>query len=140
MAVKVLFDLPRETHRYFIEPVSETLHLKTMLCSRFLSFFNSLQTSNKMAVRLLSNLCKNNRMTTLGKNIWNIAEDCNCEPIFLTKCRIKSSLKFSILSEENEWKIPILKELVSVRLDKLNIPGFEMDEVSAIIRQLCCGN
>ena len=93
-----------------------------------------------MAVRLLSNLCKNNRMTTLGKNIWNIAEDYNCEPIFLTKCRIKSSLKFSILSEENEWKIPILKELVSVRLDKLNIPGFEMDEVSAIIRQLCCGN
>ena len=63
LAVKVLFDLPRETHRYFIEPVSETLHLKTMLCSRFLSFFNSLQTSNKMAVRLLSNLCKNNRMT-----------------------------------------------------------------------------
>ena len=66
--------------------------------------------------------------------------NCNCKPIFLTKCRIKSSLKFSILSEENEWKIPILKELVSVRLDKLNIPGFEMDEVSAIIRQLCCGN
>ena len=49
MAVKVLFDLPRETHRYFIEPLSENMHVKSML-----SFYSSLQKSMKLCIRFLA--------------------------------------------------------------------------------------
>ena len=34
-AIRILFGLPRQTHRYFIKQSSEQIHLKTMLCSRF---------------------------------------------------------------------------------------------------------
>jgi len=138
MAVKVVFNLPRATHRYFIEPISEKYHLKTMLCSRFVSFFHSLKKSNKIAIRLLSNAFQNNLMTTLGKNIYNIAQDCNCYPSDLTKLYVKSNLTFAEVSDDNFWKIPFLKELLSVRSNEIEIPGFERDELSQIINYLCC--
>ena len=53
--------------RYFIGPISENNHLRTMLCLRFVSFFHSLQKSNKIAIRLFSNAFQNNLMATLGK-------------------------------------------------------------------------
>ena len=109
MAVKILFDLPRETHRYFIEPISESLHLKTMICSRFLSFFHGLQKCDKTAVRLLSNACKSNVMTTLGKNLNNISQDCQCDITDLSKNYVKNNLTFANSPEEDIWKVPMLK-------------------------------
>ena len=41
-AIRILFGLPRQTHRYFIEQISEQIHLKTMLCSQFVSFCKSM--------------------------------------------------------------------------------------------------
>ena len=37
-AVRLMFDLPLQTHRYLIEPVSEVTHLKFVLIERFLEF------------------------------------------------------------------------------------------------------
>ena len=65
--VTVIFNLPREAHRYFIEPISENHHLKTMLCLRFVSFFHSLQKSNKIAIRLLSYVFPKNQWLLLAK-------------------------------------------------------------------------
>ena len=139
MAVKVVFNLPRATHRYFIEPISENHHLKTMLCSRFVSFFHSLPKSNKIAIRLLSNAFQNNLMTTLDKNIYNIAQDCNCYSSELTKLFVKSNLTYAEVSDEIFfWKFSFLKELLSVRSNEIEIPGFERDELSQIINHLCC--
>jgi len=39
-AIRILFGLPRQTHRYYIEHISEQIHFKNMLCSRFVSFAN----------------------------------------------------------------------------------------------------
>ena len=47
-------------------------------------------------------------MTSLGKNIYNIAQDCNCYPSDLTKLYVKSNLTFAEVSDENFWKIPFL--------------------------------
>ena len=33
ITVKVIFDLPRETHQFFIEPMTENIHLKAILCT-----------------------------------------------------------------------------------------------------------
>ena len=56
IAIRILFNLPRQTHRYLIESISESIHIKTMLCSRFVSFCNSLCNSSKLSIRLLYNL------------------------------------------------------------------------------------
>ena len=33
-AIRILFNVPRDTHRYLIESISQCLHVKTMLASR----------------------------------------------------------------------------------------------------------
>ena len=40
VSFKRMFDLPMETHRYLVEPVSDQMHLKKILIKRFLSFIN----------------------------------------------------------------------------------------------------
>ena len=32
VSIRILFELPRDSHRYFIEPVSNVYHVKTLLC------------------------------------------------------------------------------------------------------------
>ena len=41
ISIRILFDLTRETHRYFIEPIYNAPHIKT--CTRFVQFVTSYQ-------------------------------------------------------------------------------------------------
>jgi len=45
-------------------------------------------------------------MTTLGKNIYNIEQGCNCYPSDLTKLNGKSNLPFAEVSDTHFWEIP----------------------------------
>ena len=63
VTVRNVFNLPRTTHRYLIEGVSESVHPKTMLCSRFVNFMEGVSKCTKGSVRYLANLVKNDRRT-----------------------------------------------------------------------------
>ena len=47
-----------------------------MLASRCVSFYETIQASSKLCIRFLSNLCKNELNTVLGRNLFSIANDC----------------------------------------------------------------
>ena len=51
ISIRKMFDLPREAHRYLIEPLSETQHIKSVLMKRFLSFCQQIKQSSKNALR-----------------------------------------------------------------------------------------
>ena len=54
-----------ETHRYFIEPISNVPHIKTVLCTRFVQFVTSLSNCHKLCIRLLVELSKHDLRTVL---------------------------------------------------------------------------
>jgi len=54
-AIRILFNVPRDTHRYLIESISQRLHVKTMLASRSVSFYDTIKASSKLCIRFLSN-------------------------------------------------------------------------------------
>jgi len=54
ISIRILFDIPRNTHRYLIEPISDCFHVKTLLCSRLISFYESLCKSVKPCIRLMT--------------------------------------------------------------------------------------
>ena len=56
VAVRMAYGVPPMTHRYMIEHLSKTLHVKTMLASRFSKFVDSLLNSCKLEVAFLANL------------------------------------------------------------------------------------
>ena len=69
-----------------IESILKCLHVKTMLASRCVSFYET--------IRFLSNLCKNNLNTVLGRNLFSIANDCSVNPSDLSKMLVKKQMKY----------------------------------------------
>jgi len=74
-SMEYFFNVPRDAHRYLIESISQCLHVKTMLASRCVSFYETIEASSKLRIRFLSNLCKNDLNTVLGRNLFSIAND-----------------------------------------------------------------
>ena len=82
---RILFNVPRDTHKYLIESISQCLHVKTMLASRCVSFYETIKGSSKLCIRFLSYLCINDLNPVLGRNLFSIANDCSVNPSDLSK-------------------------------------------------------
>ena len=131
-AIRILFNPTRQTHRYFIESFPESIHVKTMLCSRFVLFCDSLCKSPKLSIRLLYNLSLNDHRTVLCKNILNISCECNVERLFLNESSVKSVMKYAD-TPDNAWRIPLLKELFLARSNHLLTNDFNNVALSYMI-------
>ena len=64
---------------------------------------------------LMTNLCKNDVTTSLGKNLDNISNDCNVTVDNLTKRIVKNSLKYAEIPEDEQWRVPIVNELLNLK-------------------------
>ena len=65
-SIKIKFDLPWQTHRYFMEPLTGQPHVSRILASRFLSFVNMIAKSNKPGLKNLLRLVQNDVRTITG--------------------------------------------------------------------------
>ena len=67
IAIKILWDLPFQTHTKFIEPLSDLPHLQSMLHSRFIGFAKSLERRQEWKQGIGSGTKQNNERTRLTK-------------------------------------------------------------------------
>ena len=70
--LKLIWQLPHETHRYFFEHLTDCRHLKILLIKRFLKFSSSIIDGEKRTCKLLFRTVAENSYSTTGKNIRNI--------------------------------------------------------------------
>ena len=129
-------NVPRDTHRYLIESSSQCLHVKTMLASRFVSSYETIEASSKLCIRFLPNLCKNDLNTVLGRNLFSIANDCSVNPSDLSKMLVKKQLKYFDVSLKHAWKVPVLQELLNTRINYC-VEGFDDYVITEMINMLC---
>ena len=73
VTVRNTFQIPRETHRYLIETVTESLHPQVFLSSRFVKFHRSLLDSNKSSMRTAAKLFYSDQRTVYGRNLCEIS-------------------------------------------------------------------
>ena len=78
---------------YLIKSISQCLRVKTMLASRCVSFYETIEASSKLCIRFLSNLCKND-LNTVGRNSFSIANDCSVNHSNLSKMLVKKQTKY----------------------------------------------
>ena len=64
-----LLSIPRNTHRYFIEPLTEMKHIKFALLKRFVNFVNNLAKSTKMVIKNMLSSVKYECRSTTGHNL-----------------------------------------------------------------------
>ena len=82
-AIRILFIVPRDTHRYLIESILKCL-----------DFF----------------LCKNVLNTVIGRNLFFIGNDCSVNLSDLSKILVKKQMKYFDVPLDHAWKIPVLHE------------------------------
>ena len=136
-AIRIGFDVPRYTHRYFIEELIEYPHPKVMLCSRFIKFYMTVSTSKKEAVRLLANISKIDEKTVFSKNLSQIAKETKTEIKELTPHIVKKEMQYFAVPEEEQWRIPFLHNLLRIRCEEWTIDNFANSEIKELIEYVC---
>ena len=78
VTIRQVFGVDRCTHRYLIETISNSMHPKVMLSSRYVAFYRSISKSTKFPVRLLARFFKADKITVLGKTLETL---CNMQAV-----------------------------------------------------------
>ena len=107
------------------------------MMKRFLSFIQQIKNSTKIAVKSLLNSIRLDTRSTTGSNLRNILlktgkihiEDLVPNDVLM--------LEYHPMQEQNEWKVPMILELIEIKQGQLSIPQFDDAEVDEIISFLC---
>jgi hypothetical protein len=138
VSIREAFNVDRCTHRYLIETMSNSLHPKIMLASRYVTFHKSLITSSKLSVRVMARLVETDQRTVMGRTLDSLCSQLNISDInLLTSTGVKTKLKYFETPSEEEWRSSMVTELIKLRNQSLSLPGFTQDEINAMLVFTC---
>ena len=136
VSIRRMFDLPRETHTYLVEPISEEPHVRSILAKRFVSFVQSLRVSKKKPLREVLKVLEYDTMSVTGGNLRQILNNTNIDDVRnLKPSDITENYKEIPIGEE--YRVNIIKEIIKIRNKQLEVPGFEKHELEEIMRFVC---
>ena len=131
-SVRIMFDLPLQSHRYFICSISESNHVKSMLISRFISFTQKIESSVKKSVTHLFNIVKNDAQSITGSNLRNIRLLLEKDDSFKLSKTDANEVKYHPVDDENVWKVRFLKELIEIKHGDLTV-DLDHEEIQEMI-------
>ena len=137
VSCRIIFKVSNLTHRYLIEPLTECLHPKVIMSSRFIKFHDSLLNCNKPLLRILSNLNKSNLKTVYGTNLFKIAKLCNVKIEELDSNIVKNKMKYFRMPDNEQWRVPLIRDLLSVNSHDFDLPGFDKKEIDDMLLYAC---
>ena len=121
--IRNIFNLSWKTHRYLIETVSKSTHPKVLIFSR------------SWSPCYLAALIKDDRRTLTGRTISSIASDCDVVRSSLTPMKTKD-MKYKTAPLEEQWRLPILRELLEIRSGQSELLGTDNDELKLMINHI----
>ena len=132
--IRNVFKLPRQCHRFLIEPMSGFPHVLTLLTNRFLKFYNTLYCSPKTVISNLRKFQEIDCRSNFGNNINRICQLNNTLDIF--QC-YRNSVKYFPITKNDVWRVNLLKELI--RYDQeYPLHGFTENEIHSFIENVAC--
>ena len=114
---------------------SEVKHVRILIARRFISFVNKIRSSKKIALRSLLHSIENDVRSVTGHNLRSILLQTNVNIInYLKPTDFKSNYKD--VPEGEEFRVDIIKEIIEVKNNCLEVPGFSIDELNDILQHL----
>ena len=134
---RIMYNLPYATHRYFVQSVSGKIHIKNILMKRFLGFIGQIERSPKKLPLKLLKLIRHDTRSTTGSNLRNIMLLQGKFTIDEIRLNDIDNFEYSSVLPENQWKVDMVKEIIEVRADELNVDNFSEKELDEILEYLC---
>ena len=135
-----MFDLPRDTHRYLIEPVSQSQHLKFTLMKRFLQFKEQVSKCPKLVVRKLFKICQFDTGSVTGSNFRKIMLMCDKTSTDNLEITDIDNLSYSYFEYpvNERWRTSLITELIDMRKNVNDIfPEFSIEEFNDLMHFEC---
>ena len=136
-SVKVMYDLPYATHRWIIEPVSDSTHVRRILINRFLNLIKQIKKSSKFVTNMLLRTIQNNVRSVTGYNLRRIMLESGKNNVDQLKDVGINNIEYHPVSNDDKWKIKVIKECIDVKFGRLEIEGFSSEELEEISSHLC---
>ena len=107
------------------------------LISRFISFLNQIQKSDKIVPKQLLNLVQNDVNSVTGRNIERILLLTNRSRwTDVTKTDV-DKIVYAEIPDGNGWRVPLIHELTDVKFGQTVIDGFSFDECNEMLEVAC---
>ena len=135
-SIKIMYDIPRESHKHFLEPLCEKPHIRKILGKRFIYFTDSIRKSKKTALLNIFNEIKNDYCSVTGANLRQIMLKLNKESIEQLVPSDALDIEFSAIPEKDNWKVPIVKEIVDIKSAEMFLlgNGINISELEEILK------
>ena len=137
VSVRIMFSLPRTTHRYFIEPITDQQHIQIILMKRFLKFCVQLRDSSKSVLNKVLNYCESDTMTRTGHNLRSILLLANKTSFSEIIQSDLDTIIYKEIPDGEEWRVHTLKELMEIRQNPEMLPNFSYKDIEDLISFVC---
>ena len=131
---RIMLGLPRTTHRYFLEPLSKTMHVKKSLMKRYISFIDKLETSRKTVLRQMILELRHDCRSTTGSNIRKLLLEHDA---FRLRDIVYERNPYKRIPEGEDWKIGMVEEIIDIKSGNLALAEFTVEEVEDLCRCIC---
>ena len=132
-----MFSLLRQTHKYLIEPISESWHLKKILIWRFISFIRQIKSSKKVAPKDLLRLIETDTRSVTGNNIRNILRLTKKLHINDVEKQDIGNIDYVEIPDEEKWRISLIKSAIEMMNSPIDPLGPSTDELRDVIDFAC---
>ena len=140
--LRILFDLPRDTHCWIVEELSNGRHFKQMIYSRFIKYLKVLSQNRKPFIRTLFNLVSKDAKSLTGSNVRKILLQTDQDPLRLDRNCIRS---WRVYPPKDSWSVPLLRSLMNLRDDEWLLVfdeeeedgSLQTEDISFIIDTIC---
>ena len=136
-AIRIAHQVDRTTRTFLVEPLSDSYHPHTLLCSRLMKFHKTNIECNKPTIKMLACIFQDDQRTRYGQNLRKIANICGNKIENLTSMEVKNKVKYKTIPKEEEWRLPVLWEMMEARNNNLNIEGLSKEDINAMIHYVC---
>ena len=129
---RILLGLPRQSHRYFIEPLSGTKHIRFSLLERYIKFVKNIETSNKKVLEKALMVVKEDCRSTTGRNLRHIMKLSGKTNVNELELGCTKGLTYNHIPDGEAWKVEFAKELLEMKngtLDGANLTRKEVDDI-----------
>ena len=132
-----MLDLPVDTQKYLIEPLSGTPHLRKILIKRFISFIKQVESSNKIAAKDLLNVIRKDTMSVTGNNIRVVLRSVDRWTMEDIQPSDIDKIWYHDIPDEEKWRVSMIIELMEVKMNECEVEGFTDAEILELLNHLC---
>jgi hypothetical protein len=128
---RIMLGLPRQSHRYFIEPLSSTRHIRFALLERYIKFVKSIAASEKMLLRKIFRSVKRDCRSPTGENLRNLMKMTGKTDVEEIEIGSTRGLVYNAIPDGDEWRVIFAEELIDMKSNRhgVDLSTAELDEI-----------